>query len=346
MSIKVYSNLVSPFNQTKVIFHQDKLCELREKKIVVPVTCEIDLTDGFCNNKCSHCFFGTNHKATPVFLETEVVKKVIYELKINGTKGIEFSGGGEPTTHPDVVEIITYALDIGFDVGLVTNGLLLDKLEHIAHKLSFIRISLDAASKEIYKIVHGVSSFDKVLRNIKRVVSLGKDNIGIGFLIVPENYLEIEKAASMAMQLGVRFIQFRPASLTYEVDERLWISAEESVRRAIQNNNPSKLQIFNAGVKWKHLNGQRNYKKCTTSSMVAVIKANGDIPLCVLKRNEKDSIIGNIYDGGFMKHWNSKKHEKKIDEINLNKCRKPCKHDSYNIVFEAMCNDLFHKNFI
>lgn len=37
-----------------------KFHELKSNIIAVPVCCEIDLADGFCNNKCRHCFFGTN----------------------------------------------------------------------------------------------------------------------------------------------------------------------------------------------------------------------------------------------------------------------------------------------
>ena len=56
-SIKIYKNLVSPFNQSKVLLHKDKFDELKQNIIASPVCCEIDLADGFCNNKCKHCFF-------------------------------------------------------------------------------------------------------------------------------------------------------------------------------------------------------------------------------------------------------------------------------------------------
>ena len=56
-SILEYYDLVSPFNQTKILSHIDKLRELKKQQIVAPICSEIDLTDGFCNNKCKHCFF-------------------------------------------------------------------------------------------------------------------------------------------------------------------------------------------------------------------------------------------------------------------------------------------------
>ena len=347
MSVKFYSEIVSPFVQTKVFFHYKKLRELQHKKIVMPVTCEIDLTDGFCNNKCKHCFFGTDLKSTPVLIDTKEVKKVIKELYDNGVKAVEFTGGGEPTTHPNICDILAYAIDLGLDVGLITNGLLLDKIETLVSKLKFIRISLDAASDHVYRKVHGVDCFETIIDNIRKIESaVRREKIGIGFLIVPENVCDITDATALANELGVRFIQYRPASLPYETSDSVWLEAEAKVKNAITLNKPEKLQIFDAGVKWKHLNNCRKYSQCHTNTLVAVIKANGDIPLCVLKRNEEDKIVGNIYNGGFVGNWFSERHLKLIDNINLNKCRKPCKHDSYNIVCEALISDLYHKNFI
>jgi sulfatase maturation enzyme AslB (radical SAM superfamily) len=130
------------------------------------------------------------------------------------------------------------------------------------------------------------------------------------------------------------------------VDQSIWKSAEESVKRAIYSNKDVHFQVFDAGVKWQHLVDDRHYSKCTTSSLVAVAKADGDIPLCVLKRHEPGQLIGNIYEGGFIKNWFSQRHEELINNIDVSTCRKPCKHDSYNIVCEALKNDLYHRNFI
>lgn len=137
-----------------------------------PITCEIDLTDGFCYNKCKHCFFGTDQKEQPIIINTNAVKELIKELSENGTKAIEFSGGGEPTIHPDVHEILEYALNLGLDVGLITNGLLFNKVKDISGYLKFIRISLDAAERNTYFKVHGVDCFNMVIKIYKILSTL------------------------------------------------------------------------------------------------------------------------------------------------------------------------------
>lgn len=347
MSIKYYSDIVSPFVQTKALCHLNKLVELQEKNIVAPVTCEVDLTDGFCNNKCKHCFFSTNTKFEPVIMPKEQALLLIDELMELGVKGIEFTGGGEPLTHPDCVEIITYAVNKGLNVGLVTNGLLLDKLGDVVDKMKFVRVSLDAGTSETYNLVHGVDTFEKVIRNIEFIINrCGGNKIGVGYLILPYNLDDIVWAAELVKQLGARFIQYRPASLAYKVEADVWNEAQKQVKKAKEKASEV-FQVFDAGIKWDHVVNERHYCTCKTSSIVGVIKANGDIPLCVLKRNEEEKVIGNfISDGGFKKVWYSQHHEYLINSININTCRKPCKHDSYNIMFEAVQEDYLHYNFI
>ncbi len=347
MSVLFYNEIASPFIQTKALLHFGKLLELSKSNIITPITCEIDLTDGFCNNKCSHCFFSTNNKNEPILMPKVHAIALISELSKLGVRGIEFSGGGEPLTHPECEEIIQSGLDNNLDIGLVSNGLLLDRIIGISGKLTFIRVSLDAANSQTYKMIHGVDSFNRVINNIMEIVDKhGGNNIGIGYLLLPNNIEDIIPATELAKKIGVRFIQFRPASLPFDVEKKVWEEAFANVKKATQLATDS-FQVFNAGIKWIHVIHHRHYTQCKTSSLVGVIKANGDIPLCVLNRNEESKIIGNfIKEKGFKNVWFSKKHTDLINFIDINMCRRPCKHDSYNIVYEAVINDYIHCNFL
>ena len=341
-----YSDLVSPFNQSKILVHADKLIELSTKKIVAPICCEIDLVDGFCNNKCKHCFFGTNEKFSPVLMDTIRAKQLIDELNNLGVKGIELSGGGEPTTHPNIKEIVTYAYKLGMDIGIVTNGCLLEQLEECYHMFTFIRVSIDAATPETYKKVHGVDCFHKVVENLKRVVKSGNgDKLGVGYLITGTNNCDIIPAAQFFKEIGCRFLQYRPASLKESFPDIIWQESKHLVEEAVKYADHT-FQIVDAGIKWEHIFAERQYTKCTTSCLVAVVKANGDVPICVLKRNDEAMCLGNIYENTFKDIYFSKRHEEIIDNNDLSKCRKPCKHDSYNIIHEALCKDYLHRNFV
>lgn len=93
-----------------------------------------------------------------------------------------------------------------------------------------------------------------------------------------------------------------------------------------------------------HTNSSRAYTRCTTTPLVSAIRANGDIALCILKRDMPETKIGSIYDGPYSSQWGSARHAQLIREINLAECPSPCKRDSYNIVVEALSENLLHHN--
>lgn len=122
----------------------------------------------------------------------------------------------------------------------MTNGFLLHKLDGIIDRMTFVRVSLDAGTAETYNMVHGVDCFDVVMSNIKNIVSkYGGNKIGVGYLILPYNVEDILFAAEKVKEIGVRFIQYRPASLTYEVHENIWKKAQVYVRQAKEYANDS-----------------------------------------------------------------------------------------------------------
>jgi hypothetical protein len=69
---------------------------------------------------------------------------------------VNFSGQGEPLLHKDAAAIITAARSSGLDAALTTNGVYLDagKREGILGKLSWMRVSLNAAAPATYESVH------------------------------------------------------------------------------------------------------------------------------------------------------------------------------------------------
>jgi intein/homing endonuclease len=82
----------------------------------------------------------------------EDTDELVYDISVGNTQrfvssyGIVASntGGGEPTIHPDFCEIVTYAKDLGFSLGLCTNGKLLGTKipKEIVAKFSWVRLGL------------------------------------------------------------------------------------------------------------------------------------------------------------------------------------------------------------
>lgn len=106
-------------NHVKLLKHLDKLKAMQEGKPPSPVMVHISLINT-CNLTCSFCCFA-NRDLTDR-LATDRVKKALDSFKKIGVTGVEFTGGGEPTLHPDFHEIVEYAYNLGFKLGICTNG--------------------------------------------------------------------------------------------------------------------------------------------------------------------------------------------------------------------------------
>jgi len=203
------------------------------------ISTEIDPTD-FCNYKCSWCF---THKNRSRFqIEIEYLKKYIDNFLLNGGRSIHFSGGGEPLLFKELFEqtpvfenqsIINYCLKKNIAIGIITNGLYLNKLFGKVNisKLAFVRISMDAVSSSSYSLIHkcGVDNFDRVIENIKHLVELRKSFVpalGLSFIVdknMELNYSmqDIIKISELAKSLKVDFVQFKHLHTTNEIEAEI-----------------------------------------------------------------------------------------------------------------------------
>ncbi|HYG85461.1 MAG TPA: heme d1 biosynthesis radical SAM protein NirJ [Azospirillum sp.] len=98
-----------------------------------------------CNLSCLHCYsFSADHDF-PGELSTAEVFKVLGDLKAFRVPVLILSGG-EPLMRPDIFEISSRAKEMGFYVGLSSNGTLIDesRIEAIAAaNYDYVGISLD-----------------------------------------------------------------------------------------------------------------------------------------------------------------------------------------------------------
>lgn len=340
-SVTTYQN---PFHPDKVWLHPESVEKLANDELVAPVTVEIDLTDGACNQSCRHCCFHSGEGQKLVQIDSVRILQVIRELKAMGTQGIEFVGGGEPTAHRQVHQIIEETIQLGFDVGLITNGLLVHRIVDLAKELSFIRISLDSANQETYNIMHGVatgkSDFEKVLNNIRLLRAQipfnnkGVMQLGLGYLVVPpfnHSETEILAAAELANNLKVDYLVYRPAQLGQETDYSLWLSAQDAIEEARlrQSNNHTQI-LGSAQTRWESLQpGNHPKGRCDGRPLVGIIRANGEIAFCNLRRNQSYLSIGNIHAGNFADQWFGPENQEAFRNFSIDGCPVPCKINTY-----------------
>ncbi len=116
------------------IFESD--CPLR-----APIVVQLELTLE-CNLKCKHCF---NYGGAPrkKMLTTDEFKDVISQLNNMEIFSLFFTGG-EPTLHPDFLELVRYTDSLDMDLFILTNGVSVTEslIKKVPHRVYFV-FSLD-----------------------------------------------------------------------------------------------------------------------------------------------------------------------------------------------------------
>jgi MoaA/NifB/PqqE/SkfB family radical SAM enzyme len=216
-----------------------------------PISINLDLTSA-CNFACPHCVDSTIIN-TGESLKLEEIKLSIDILKARGLLSIILLGGGEPTLHKDFGEIVNYIKSLGLQLGIVTNGSKLGRVERVAHlleKQDWVRLSLDAASQETFSKLHRPKTDVTLLEILRRAreVKLRNPNIllGYSFVIVWEgltlnenplcpNIHEMPEAVRLARKYGFDYISFKPCLI------RLQESQKESLLDSIDRKREQRI---------------------------------------------------------------------------------------------------------
>lgn len=220
--MEIYSNL-------KAAWHTDDIKAIRDGGMIVPHQVYLVLSD-LCNQDCHFCTYrssagwgsenfgedtGKGFTMNPNrMIPTEKAMEILDDCAEMGVRAIQLTGGGEPTVHPDCEEIITYALDIGLQVGLISNGSRLLG-ESTIRRLTWMRISVDAGTMKTYERTRKSKLWPKVMANIEAIAHIDGPVFGASFLVTKENYREVYKFCCLMKTLGVRYVRLA-ANLTSE----------------------------------------------------------------------------------------------------------------------------------
>ncbi len=128
---------------------------------------------------------------------------------------VDFSGGGEPLTHPRLAERIAQAKAAGCRTGFLTNGTLLD--EHamnriLAADVDWICFSADGSNAGTFERIRRGSSFDEFCENVRRLTDSRRGvvpRVLFNFVMMPENVDELGGIVELAARLGVDQVNFK-----------------------------------------------------------------------------------------------------------------------------------------
>jgi wyosine [tRNA(Phe)-imidazoG37] synthetase (radical SAM superfamily) len=201
-----------------------------------PISINLDLTSA-CNFSCPYCVDSRLINAGKS-LTVEEVKKTIETLHSHGLRSVILIGGGEPTLHKDFEEIVRTLKSKGLQIGIVTNGSRLEKVEAIADQLEkkdWIRISVDAGQEGTFRELHqpkGEVTLHQILEKTKRVKEKNPAvSLGYSFVIIWEgvkinghpltpNIHEMAKAVELAREFSFDYVSFKPCLVRFEESQR------------------------------------------------------------------------------------------------------------------------------
>lgn len=123
----------------KLLKDEGVIRSINRNKIIPPVHIQFMPTNK-CNLNCPFCSCVNEDRSLEMSLPD--AKRIIDICKDLGTRAATITGGGSPCLHPKISEIIAYFVESGIEVGLVDNGLALDKIDfHTLNKVTWCRIS-------------------------------------------------------------------------------------------------------------------------------------------------------------------------------------------------------------
>lgn len=164
----------------------------------------VELTN-MCNHKCIFCAHEKMYRKK-MNCNKEKMIRIITEAYEAGTREIGFYLTGEPFINLDLEFYVEQCHKIGFEyIYITTNGALATK-ERVKRLgelgLSSLKFSLNAATRETYKKIHGKDDFDLVIKNLEDIMELkklGQINFPLfaSFVTVKLNQSEIELYKNM-----------------------------------------------------------------------------------------------------------------------------------------------------
>lgn len=184
------------FRQQYLESQQDVLRELPP----MPKNMMVELSNA-CNHACLFCT-SPNMTRKIARIDKGLLSRIMREAREGGVEEIGFYTTGEPFVHKDLEAFVREASRLDYRyIYISTNGAMATPeraAKVIDAGLNSIKFSINAGSRETYKLVHGYDDWDKVMHNLAFISqyrrSLGRPlKLFISFIITRHTAHEVEQ---------------------------------------------------------------------------------------------------------------------------------------------------------
>jgi MoaA/NifB/PqqE/SkfB family radical SAM enzyme len=311
---------------TKVFQHVDRLARWKSGEKAAPVTVEWDLSNR-CYLGCEACHFAHTHtkgpwaavkdrklpmawEGTGDLADTGLVLRGLSEMASSGVRGVVWSGGGEPTTHPNWQPIVEHAANAGLHQGMYTAGGLLnfESAKFLSERASWVVVSLDTLDDKTYAKEKRVKPelFYRACDGIQHLIGR-KAVIGVSFLLHENNWPDAPAMRRLALGLGASYVTFRPRIDTQPDNPAVITSNREWVTDAIpmlrlEAEHPQVECSPERFEQYRDWTGH-GYKECHGIKFNTTVTPDGRVWVCLQRRGVQGSCIGDLTKMSFDEVW-------------------------------------------
>ena len=343
--------------------YRDHVLSIRSGGNPFPVQLEVNINDS-CSQNCGWCISeNVRNNPTRLDLSNASLKQFFNDFKRLGGQSLVWSGGGEPTSHPDFSDALALVGETGLAQGLMTHGAFNKKLiDPIARHCEWVRMSVDTSVGEEYARRRGASvrEFEMVFRNARALVEKG---IKVGFCInvADWNRSRIKPLFKLAENTGVDYLQVRPVLPTpflhkstdkselLNMDSIPDLLIELSKMQTIRNHEGPQLIIsqdkFADLQAIQRAGGDFGYQGCASHNLFVVLNCDGNLSVCMYHLFDQRYVFGNVYQNSLEEIWTSEQRRMVVAHCKggqrglnhtLHSCQVCCKGHEINKVLLAL----------
>lgn len=310
----------------KLAWHRERVEAWLRGERIAPITIDLALTRR-CTYRCVYCY-GQLQRNDEKLMTREVVLRFLDDAAGIGVKAVSLISDGESTCSPHFREALVHGRAAGLDMGVATNGYLLDAetLEAVLPALTYLRFNISAAEPARYAQIHGCGprAYDRVVANIRESVAIKRRRglpvtLGLQMVLLPEFRDQILPLARLGRELGVDYLVIKHCSDDEQgslgVDYAGYHELDGVLHEAEGLSGPGYL----VRAKWSKIlsDGKRCYSRCYGPPFMLQISGSGLVAPCGMFFNTRYRRfhIGNIVDTPFAELWRGERYWEVMDLI-------------------------------
>lgn len=350
----------SVYSPLKIFHHQPRLDSIRRGGHPSPIHVQIIPTNR-CQQRCSFCSYRNDgYSSNESFSSGDEIPfgklaEIVADCEDMGVRAIEITGGGEPTCHPQFLDLCTAILDANIDLGLVTNGGLWTEAHTRALAMAkWVRFSIDAGCRETYATIRRVKPevYDHVRDSLKAMASSKStdDRLnGVGFVVTADNWSEVVQATERAKEDGADNIRIS-AVFQNEGDSyfhSFGIEAGKLCREA-ESLQTDSFRVFNMFTDriGDLREGKPTFPRCGFQHLCTYLGADCNVYRCCVVSYNKIGLIGSVANQSFRSLWTSDETRNTLSDFNPAACPRCMFTNKNNTIEYALEANPAHVNFL